>query len=170
MSENIQSISNGTFTLGNTNELTFSAGPGIKIDSPSEGVVRIGTEISDISKDGATYCGLVNGYKCFEKLYEFSGTVGTSWTTLNFTIDEKIGTNNVSEIWVNPENSYIRYLNTDPSKVRLPNTYMLGNNRFGSVSVIDTTQGSITYRGIDTGVTPLQFVLSIKYTVSGSNA
>lgn len=42
MSENIQSISQGTYTIGNTNELTFSAGPGIKIDQPSEGVVRIG--------------------------------------------------------------------------------------------------------------------------------
>lgn len=44
MSENIQSISQGTYTIGNTNELTFSAGPGIKIDSPSEGVVRIGND------------------------------------------------------------------------------------------------------------------------------
>lgn len=44
MSENIQSISQGTYTIGNTNELTFSAGPGISIDSPSEGVVRIGAD------------------------------------------------------------------------------------------------------------------------------
>ena len=44
MSENIQSISMGTYTIGNTNELTFSAGPGIKIDQPSEGVVRIGND------------------------------------------------------------------------------------------------------------------------------
>lgn len=44
MSENIQSISQGTYTIGNTNELTFSAGPGIKVDSPSEGVVRIGND------------------------------------------------------------------------------------------------------------------------------
>ena len=44
MSENIQSISQGTYTIGNTNELTFSAGPGIKIDQPSEGTVRIGND------------------------------------------------------------------------------------------------------------------------------
>ena len=43
MSE-IQSIANGSFVLGNTNELTFSAGPGIKVDQPSEGVVRIGND------------------------------------------------------------------------------------------------------------------------------
>ena len=44
MSENIQSIANGSFVLGNTNELTFSAGPGIKVDQPREGVVRIGND------------------------------------------------------------------------------------------------------------------------------
>ena len=47
MSENIQSIANGSFVLGNTNELTFSAGPGISITQPSEGTVRIGTDSND---------------------------------------------------------------------------------------------------------------------------
>ena len=44
MSENIQSIANGTYTIGETNKLTFSAGPGIKIDEPAAGTVRIGTD------------------------------------------------------------------------------------------------------------------------------
>ena len=44
MSENIQSISQGTYTIGETNKLTFSAGPGIKIDEPSAGTVRIGND------------------------------------------------------------------------------------------------------------------------------
>lgn len=44
MSENIQSISLGSYTLGETNKLTFSAGPGISITQPSEGTVRIGTD------------------------------------------------------------------------------------------------------------------------------
>lgn len=44
MSENIQSIANGTYTIGNTNNLTFQAGPGITIDSPSAGTVRIGND------------------------------------------------------------------------------------------------------------------------------
>ena len=44
MSENIQSISLGTYTLGETNKLTFSAGPGIKIDEPNAGTVRIGND------------------------------------------------------------------------------------------------------------------------------
>ena len=44
MSENIQSISLGTYSIGETNKLTFSAGPGIRIDEPSAGTVRIGND------------------------------------------------------------------------------------------------------------------------------
>lgn len=44
MSENIQSISQGTFTIGNTSATNFKAGPGITIDSPSTGTVRIGND------------------------------------------------------------------------------------------------------------------------------
>lgn len=44
MSENIQSISQGTYTIGQTSATNFQAGPGIKIDQPSEGVVRIGND------------------------------------------------------------------------------------------------------------------------------
>ena len=43
MSE-INSIANGTFTIGQTSATNFQAGPGIKIDEPSEGTVRIGTD------------------------------------------------------------------------------------------------------------------------------
>ena len=44
MSENIQSISQGTYTLGQTSATNFVAGPGIKIDEPSAGTVRIGND------------------------------------------------------------------------------------------------------------------------------
>lgn len=40
----MNTIYDGSFVLGNTNELTFSAGPGITIDSPSAGTVRIGND------------------------------------------------------------------------------------------------------------------------------
>ena len=43
MSE-INSIANGTFTIGQTSATNFQAGPGIKIDEPSAGTVRIGTD------------------------------------------------------------------------------------------------------------------------------
>ena len=44
MSENIQSISQGTYTIGQTSATNFIAGPGISIDSPSAGTVRIGKD------------------------------------------------------------------------------------------------------------------------------
>ena len=44
MSENIQSISQGTFTIGSTSATNFIAGQGIKIDEPSAGTVRIGND------------------------------------------------------------------------------------------------------------------------------
>lgn len=44
MSENIQSISMGTYTIGQTSATNFVAGNGIKIDQPSAGTVRIGND------------------------------------------------------------------------------------------------------------------------------
>lgn len=63
----INSIANGSFVLGNTNELTFSAGPGIKIDQPSEGVVRIGNDetvlwesVNGVAPGGTTKIGTLS--------------------------------------------------------------------------------------------------------------
>ena len=44
MSEIIQSISQGTYTIGQTSATNFQAGPGISITQPSEGVVRIAND------------------------------------------------------------------------------------------------------------------------------
>lgn len=43
MSE-IRSISNGSYTIGQTSNLNFEAGQGIKITEPSEGTVRIAND------------------------------------------------------------------------------------------------------------------------------
>ena len=40
----IRSISEGTFVIGDTNGLTFEAGPGISVSQPSEGTVRIAND------------------------------------------------------------------------------------------------------------------------------
>ena len=61
MSENIQSIANGSFVLGNTSATTYQAGPGISITQPSEGTVRISNDETVL----------------------YSGTTGTSAVTLS---------------------------------------------------------------------------------------
>ena len=43
MSE-INSIANGTFTIGQTSAINFEAGPGVSITEPSAGTVRIGND------------------------------------------------------------------------------------------------------------------------------
>ena len=40
----LRSIAEGTFVLGDTNGLTFEAGPGITVSQPSEGTVRIAND------------------------------------------------------------------------------------------------------------------------------
>lgn len=56
MSE-INSIANGTFTIGQSSALTFEAGPGITIDSPSAGTVRIGND-ETVLWEGSANAGL----------------------------------------------------------------------------------------------------------------
>lgn len=70
MSENIQSISQGTYTIGQTSATNFVAGPGIKIDEPSAGTVRIGND-ETVLWSGSGTAGeftLNESYKNFEKI------------------------------------------------------------------------------------------------------
>lgn len=98
MSENIQSISQGTYTIGNTNELTFSAGPGITIDQPTEGTVRIGTNnntwtniTSEITKQGISAGTVSFYYNPFLGLVSMQGQiqVNVSQSTVIYTIPAK---------------------------------------------------------------------------------
>lgn len=59
MSENIQSISQGTFTIGSTSATNFVAGPGITITEPSAGTVRIANDETVLWED--TSAGIYNG-------------------------------------------------------------------------------------------------------------
>ena len=78
-------IYDGSFVLGNTNELTFSAGPGIKIDSPSAGTVRIGNDETVLWEDwtkndqvaGTMYI-LSESWKNFER-------IGLTYDNMEFT-------------------------------------------------------------------------------------
>ena len=87
MSE-INSIANGTFTIGQTSATNFQAGPGIKIDEPSAGTVRIGTDetvLFDSYGAGQSAANLSESMTNFESLKILLGnenTVdGTEWHT-----------------------------------------------------------------------------------------
>ena len=86
MSENIQSISQGTYTIGQTSATKFVAGPGISIDQPSEGVVRIGNDetvlynnFSKIGRDPANGHTIILSEPCtnFEKIGIYAARFGT---------------------------------------------------------------------------------------------
>ena len=87
MSETIQSISNGTYTIGNTSATNFIAGNGIIIDQPSAGTVRIGTDetvlFSSDNKNGASAFSTSESIKNFERIavlparYEADNFTGT---------------------------------------------------------------------------------------------
>ena len=73
MSENIQSISQGTYTIGQTSATNFQAGPGISITQPSEGTVRIANDETVLWEDtnytyGRTSVTLSESYKNFERI------------------------------------------------------------------------------------------------------
>jgi hypothetical protein len=55
MSENIQSIANGSFVLGSTSATTYQAGPGISITQPSEGIVRISNDETVLWNNGNSF-------------------------------------------------------------------------------------------------------------------
>ena len=59
MSENIQSISQGTFTIGQTSATNFVAGPGITITEPTAGTVRIANDETVLWEN--TTSGVYNG-------------------------------------------------------------------------------------------------------------
>ena len=68
MGENIQSISQGTYTIGQTSATNFVAGPGIKIDEPSAGIVRIGND-ETVLWSGSAYTGTFSeNISAFEKI------------------------------------------------------------------------------------------------------
>ena len=68
MSENIQSIANGSFVLGNTSATTYQAGPGISITQPSEGTVRISNDETVLYSGDGTNLTLSEDAYNFERL------------------------------------------------------------------------------------------------------
>ena len=69
MSE-IRSISEGTFVIGDTNGLTFEAGPGISVSQPSEGTVRIANDETVLFENnaGAAEATLSESFANFDRI------------------------------------------------------------------------------------------------------
>jgi hypothetical protein len=81
MSENIQSISQGTFTIGQTSATNFVAGPGIKIDEPSAGTVRIGNDETVLYSGAFTANNTkvilsepISGFETFKIVWQLGGS------------------------------------------------------------------------------------------------
>lgn len=166
----INSIANGSFVLGNTNELTFSAGPGISIDSPSEGVVRIGNDetvlwsgvysgtIGDTNyitlserPDNFETIEITNGPGYYSK-YRFDGKSDT-WSFM-----QTFAANGNTTVYAN------RYgVNKSDSKVTC-----LASNSFGVYSN-NTIKAWSKRTNMDVGETQLTKVIGIN-RISGSNA
>lgn len=70
MSE-INSIANGTYTIGQTSATNFVAGPGIKIDEPSAGTVRIGNDETVLWSGARYWWSDTSDLACSENLTNF---------------------------------------------------------------------------------------------------
>lgn len=69
----IQSISNGTYVIGETSGTNFIAGQGIKIDEPSAGTVRIGNDETVLwESPNATGTDLTNVFNLSESMANFN--------------------------------------------------------------------------------------------------
>lgn len=158
--------SGSTPTLQVEAPVDIVAGTGIAIDNPDGNTMRITNTGFPISETDAVRCGTFKGDPMYTKTYTFTGTVGTSETTIGMTIDEKKGTDGVNRIWVDPSNSFIVYGSAGNNF--LPLSWRLGSSRQGSVAVLGASTGSLSCRCVDTSSTPITLNITIRYTVSNS--
>lgn len=98
MSE-INSIAQGTYTLGQTSATTYQAGPGISITQPSEGTVRISNDETVLFENSAGVS-VNNGIACsenpfnFEELKIYWFCEGNTNRKIDFISPSYLGTNN----------------------------------------------------------------------------
>jgi hypothetical protein len=162
MSENIQSIANGSFVLGSTSATTYQAGPGISITHPSEGTVRISNDFNKLVYNdvitAGTYTYLDNTYNILQKTITAAFTATTSYNTNNVIVQ---GSNqpwhNMTIKWMDVGNSYLNYNN----QAKIPTNYQMDANRIGNVILLEN--GSLSYRGKDNGSAPMTGFFTIKW-------
>ena len=101
--------------------------------------------------DNITFAGWYDGkYPIWQRAYTAAFNLTTSYkmpTIISKTDKPWLG---AARMWIDPSRSYINY---GSEAVRLPTTWMLGENRWGSIAIVNS--GDITHRGRDTGPSTL---------------
>ena len=160
MSE-INSIANGTFTIGQTSATNFQAGPGISITQPSEGTVRIGND------ETVLWSGDI-GYN--------QSTTGISEALTNFErlrIYNKAGAyNEMSSNWLN--NVYVFFSCTYDTASNYGKLSFVGLAMLDSGTTLKETynrinQGTAYYNNVNDDDIHIVKIVGIN-RISGSNA
>ena len=95
----LRSIAEGTFVLGDTSNLTFEAGPGIKVDSPSEGTVRIANDETVLYDGGSTPAYSVNLSEAGTNFERLRLQIAPEGTSKNYSSFIEIDPNANSRLW-----------------------------------------------------------------------
>lgn len=123
----MNTIYDNTFTIGQTSAINFEAGPGISIDSPSEGVVRIGNDETVLWSGTLTSGNSINLSETVKNfntvkfyghdstrnksmIYEQATNYLTGGETLSFTMQG--WDNSIDAHWVGFYYSQLNYTNT----------------------------------------------------------
>lgn len=162
MSENIQSISQGTYTIGQTSAINFEAGPGISITEPTAGTVRIGNDFNKLVIDEIITAGYYTSgnstYPILQKTVIVPFTATTAYNTNNVILAGSNTPWSGSPVkWLDVGNSFMNY----NGQARLATNYQLDVNRVGNVVLL--TNGALSYRGKDTNSSPITGTFTIKW-------
>lgn len=149
-------IYNGSFVLGNTSATTLSAGPGIKIDDSTPGVIKVSNDETVLwsaatNEDTIVFNSAITlseSYKSFERIgiyngHDCYGTIETK--TLSGNQDARIWvyyypTNTASNI----EFGMLRYSATDDTHLKAYNNTIVAVTTAGAVSRITNTSNYST--------------------------
>lgn len=169
----MNTIYDGSYTLGSTSALTFEAGPGIQISEPTAGTVRIGNEFNRLVQNETITAGYLvqngNTYPILQQTFTAAFNATTSYNTSNVIVNgaNKPWSGDSVVKWLDAGNSYLHYDNA----VRLPLSYQLDANRQGAVLMLKN--GGISLRAKDAATVPMTGFFTVKWigdAIQGGNA
>ena len=132
----MNTIYDGTFTIGQTSATNFIAGPGIKIDEPSAGTVRIGNDETVLwsGDTGVSECTLSEPMTNFERIRIYIGTDASPSNnsiiyevdpnTTNFSVARGKGVGNAWISWI--------HFSASSTSISIPNTKAFNFGSTGS--------------------------------------